>query len=556
MTAAYSLLQEGLLPREAPNDPDLPLDGKRAQTWAEALPRANQAVTLRMLMEVLEKLSQSILEGGARLAVLEAIRPAVLEIMQTLKQQAQGGTVPLVAAKARAIDQLTYFEMALAEGYRLAVIEHCAPAGSVPFLRGGAVATALVRASYHAAKTFTHAYNIYQSPPSGRWTLLHRLYLFARSVKLQEKAVEDSCEPKPMTVEELYTQASLLALSNPYRFSQKEQEELWRVTADLASHLSVSDSRGGGQVFALPTDSDSGPGFVPEERAQESGSLLWLDLMPLRDLLEIPLSGNASGPVLLRGRGGRSVASTVELLRKLRGGWGTSATRRNQRLPATHQLRAVIGLAGLHFHLSGKHDFEGFLQQAGAKDSQQDRRRATWAQSGIDSGRIPLHLTEVLDQSLGGYRVRWPTEESVRARVGELLGLTDEAVDEQTPWMLACIRWLRYDPDGTVYAGLELLARRTRAVAVKVRDRDSLQAGAPRPQRAVQFMPVRDDSHGSLHLALGSGVEVDDLEAELVRASESRDLEVPEALRETLNHLRVLEVSGEYVIARAEREAA
>lgn len=556
MSAAYSLLQEGLLPREAPGNVDLPLDGKRAHVWTEALPRANQAVTLRMLMEALEQLSQIILDGGARLAVLEAIRPAVLEIMQTLKQQAQGGSVPLVAAKARAIDQLTYFETAMAEGYRLAVIEHCAPAGTVPFLRGGAVATALVRACYHASKAFTHAYNIYQSPPAGRWSLLHRLYLFARSVKLHEKAVEDSCEPKPMTVEELYTQCCLLALSNPYRFSQKEQEELWRVTADLATHLSVADARTGGQVFALPTDSDSGPGFVPEERAEESGTLLWLDITPLRDLLETPLSGNASGPVLIRGRRGRSVASTVELLRKLRGGWGTSATRRNQRLPATHQLRAVIGLAGLHFHLSGKHDFEGFLQQAGAKDSQQDRRRATWTQSGIDSGRIPLHMTEVLDQSLGGYRVRWPTEEAVRARVGELIGLTDEVADEQTPWMLACIRWLRYDPDGTVFAGLELLARRTRAVAVKMRESDMRHTGAQGPHRAVQFQPVRDDSHGCVHLALAGGVDVDEHAAELVRASEPRDLEVPESLRENLKHLRVLEVSGEYVIARAEQAAA
>lgn len=554
MSSAYRLLQEGLAPRGPAKGLDVPLDPKRALGWVEALPRANQAATLRMLMDALAGLAGTRLEGGQRLALMEVLRGPVMEMMTALKQQAQGGTVPLAAAKARAIDQLVYFEHALAEGYRLAAIEHCAPSGGVPFLRGGAVATALVRALYHVARTFNHAYFVYQSPPSGRWALMHRLFMFARAVKLQDKAVDEPNEPQPLTAEGLYMQTCLLALSNPYRFSQKEQEELWRVSADLASHLEVREQHGTGHVFGIPNDADEGPGFVPEERVDAGASMLWLDLTPLRDLLEVPLSGAAAGPVLIRGgRAGRSISSTVELLRRLRGGWGTSATRRNQRLGATHQLRSVIGLAGLHFHLSSRHDFEGFLQQAGAKDAQQDRRRAGWTHSGVDSGRIPVHLTEILDQSLGGYRVRWPNEEAVRARVGELVGLSEDADEDGTTWMLASIRWLRYEPDGTVYAGLELLARRTRAVALRPPGKDS---AAKAPQRAIQYDPVRDPVDGSIHLAIGGGIESSEGEAEVVRVAEPRDLEAPEPTRETLRSAHLIEVSGDYLLTRFERIAA
>lgn len=552
MADAYRKLGEGLPPRRAPDGVAFPTDVKRVAAWIEALPRANQAATLRQLSEALDTLAEVRFDGGLRLAILEALRPSMLEAIEALELQVGGGTVPLAPAKARTMEQLVQFERGLAHGYRLAVLEHCAPSGSVPFLRGGNVATAIVRSLYHSARCLLHAYFVYQAPVAGSWQRLHAAFAFARQVKLVDKAVEDPHEAQPLSAQGVYLQTVLLALSNPYRFSQKEQVELWRLCGELAVHLQVSDRKPNDEAFCLPIDSDQGPGFIPEERAGESATTVWLDLKPLRDLIEPPLATATSGPLQIRARGARPIATTAELLRRLRGGWGAASTRRNQRLTAEHSLNAVVGLAAVHFYLAGMLDFDTFLQQAGVAEVR-GKERAAWTHAGVDAARIPVYPTEVLDQSLGGYRVRWSESENVRARVGELVGLSVEANEDERQWMLAAIRWLRYEADGSVSAGLELLSRRARAVAVRAAEGNS---AARSPQRGVQYHPAREGVAGGLHVVLASALDSLAGSAEVVRVPDLSDLEQPEPSRERVESLRVLENAGDYLLARFQRAGA
>lgn len=553
MNEAYRKLGDGL-PERRGGSGEFPTDAKRVRSWIDALPRANQALTHRKIAEALESMRDSRLDGTQRLAVLELLRPVVLESSQALEQQALGATIPLPPPKARAMEMLQGFERDLAMGYRLAVIELCAPAGNVPFLRGGAVTQALQRAMYHGSRRLLHAYALYQAPEPGIWETLHALYRFAQSHKVEDKPIEDAAEQRSVSTQQLYVQALLLALSNPYRFSQKEQVELSTVCRDLAPQLKLHPTRpASDNAFAIPLDEDDGPGYIPEERAEDRGRLLWLDLAPLRAAFEQPLNETASGLVAIRFRGGNMVRSTAELLRRLRGGWGTAAARSNARLSAGHGLDTVVGLSALHFHLAERRDFDAFMRQTGLALSANERDRHDWAHAGVDAGRVPMFRAEVLDQSLGGYRIRWPAEQQVKARVGELIGLAvADDDDESRQWMLGVIRWLRYAIDGSVDGGIELLARRARPVGV--RSLDPPVEHKPR-LRGIQYEAVRGHAEGTLRLVVPSVLETIGGDIEVVRVADAEGMELDEAMNEQCRNTRVIENAGDYLIVVAERDS-
>ncbi len=552
MSQEYRRLGDGLPTRRAPDSRSFATDPKRVKAWVSALPRANQAVAHHQLVEALQGMREVRLDAGQRLAALEVLRPAVLEAIELLDSQAQGGTLPLPPAKARAVAELRAFEEEMAFGYRLSVLELCAPAGAIPFLRGGAVAQALERAMLHQSRLLMRAYFLYSAPPEGSWSTLHALFDFARSQKLEDKAIDEAVEEQSVSPAQLYGQALLLALSNPYRFSQREQADIWPAARDLATCLALHSQQKGADHFAVPIDGDAGPGYIPEERAEAQGRLLWLDLDAARQLLEGPLAAAASGPISIRLRSGRSIESTAELLRRFRQGWGTATARSATRLGAGHSLQSVIGLAGLHYCLSGGLDFDTFMRQTGMATQVGERDRASWSQGAGESVRTTVVRVEVLDQSLGGYRLRWPKEENVRARVGEVIGLAVEGDGESRRWMVGAIRWLRYGKDGSVDAGVALLARRAAAVGIRALDATGLQRPA---LRAVEYDPVRSAQTAVIHLIAPATFDTLSRRIEVIRSESPDDFDLVNKSSERCTQLTVLDNAGDFLLLQAARES-
>lgn len=548
---AWRRLAEGLPMRHSSTQDAFPTDPRRVREWVEALPRANQAATLRQLAGALEALVHQKVDGATRFQLLEALRPVVLDGVALLERQLQGTSFPLVPLKAQAADQLQALHRLLATGYREAIADLCGPSGSVPFLRGGVVTQALERALYHASRQLALAYFLYRTPPAGAWLELHVLNGFARSVKLHQKPVDDIALRRPATAESGYAQAVLLALSNPYRFSQREQSELWQITRDLAEHCHFHEAHAPEDAFAVPQDRDDGPGYIPEERADAGERLLWFDLSPLAAQLDHALGEQRHGEVLLRFARGHAVLGQADLLRRLRSGWGHASARHHHRHGAGHVLNSVVGLSGLHFFLAGNQDFDSFMRRVGdVAPRAGGAERAVWAVA-EPTGRVPVARARVLDQSLGGYRLSWPASEQVRARVGELVGLSLSDTEDRD-WMVGVVRWLRYEDDGAVQAGIELLARRGSAVAVRTAEGHGPQAVRP-TLRAVALEPLAADGSDSLRLLVPGVLDGNVRALEVARAEDDPvfDEDVALQLRQ-VHRVRVLEHAGDYVLYGAE----
>ena len=467
MINPYRILNGNLPERLPPSRTAVSAEPKQLQAWVEALPRANQQVFLGDLQRILMEFRARRFEGFARLEAMEVLRPMLLEAAALLASRLQGSTFPLTGMKAESAKRFLELNRELALAYRMAVAEACAPAGKVPLLRSGRVALALIRAVYHHARWLAASYFVYRAPEPDAWAQLYALAAFAMAHKLESKAIEDPVERRSLTVALLQNQAILLSLANPYRFSQRELADLWTLTRDTASLIELTPQRFSAAGALALIDRDAAPVFVSRAPDPGDGDVYWADLRKLNDLIRAAVShaGAARGAVLRLSRE-YHLPMPVDLLARALEGWSQDAARGFARLDGGYVLDSVLGLTAVHFQLAGRRDLDGMQREVRSASSgvfqSGSRERA-----GAEAAHGETVEVQVQDQSLGGYRLRWEAEHGVRVRIGELVGVALPIEIEARDWAVGTVRWLRFDEDGAVEAGVDLVARRSQAVALR-----------------------------------------------------------------------------------------
>lgn len=559
MTSPYRRLGEGLAAKQPPAKDAFQTDPRALKQWIAALPMANAGATARLLYQALRELNNIAIDPNVRLAALESLRLPIGQIADWVDRQIVGSTFPLPPQKQQLGTIARDFQHELALGYRTAVFNFCGPDGKVPFLKGKAVALALERAIAHLGSQLSKAYLLYATPPTGLWKTLHDLYRFAVLSRLDDKPVEDpllgEAEITPRTS---YAHALLLAISNPYRLTQKEIHDSYLVTRVWAPGCRLGEGRLGDRAFAVPMDTDHGPGYLPEERASDAGAVLSFDPSPLEQELErqLALVSGVGGPISFRLRNAPAVSVGPDLVRRLMASWQPQSDRGHSRLPAGHHLDTLIGLHAVHYYLAGAVDFETFVRRTcGPAVHFNERDRAASWTAAPDAGKPESFRAVVRDQSLGGYRIEWEAAASVRARVGEVIGLAPPGDEgEEQDWMVGLIRWMRIDPHGRVDAGIELLARSARAAVLRVLD----TSGHPKPPvRAVHLEMGRANGDGEApyHVLAPSVLERGAPKYELTTAP-PRYSEDDEPETHVLPSITVVDQSGSYVRFAPRAEAS
>ena len=472
MSVLFQRLVHGLPERHAPAKTSFATDAKSLRQWIARLPLANPGATARLLIGALREMNQLRIDPQQRLDALELLRPEVGRTVATLGKQVIGDCFPLPPQKSKLGELAQDFEHELALGFCAVVYDLCAPAGAVPFMRGKPVTLAMARALQHRGACLYQAYLRYQAPPSGAWQNMHDVFRFAVAVKLDEKPVEDTLYGAPTSVRLAYAQALLFALSNPYRFTQRENGEIFALTRIWAEHCGLRQGRAPEGAIAVRTDSDRSIGYLPEERQAPEAGLWAFEINALVRFIEGHLAMLPPGATTTQFglRGAPVVQTHAAFVERLTHLWETRAERQQDRLPAGHMLDAVIGLHDLHYVLAGNLDFDSFLRKnRGVTISLQENEYvAAWAGPGTAHTYVKHPPAKVLDQSLRGYRLLWEKLGGMRVRVGELVGLATMAEDEEVQdWMIGAVRWLRIDPTGAMETGIELLARRATSVAVR-----------------------------------------------------------------------------------------
>ncbi|HEX7769101.1 MAG TPA: hypothetical protein VF422_03635, partial [Dokdonella sp.] len=327
MSDAWRRLVEHLPPRSPAAARDANADPRALRAVLDALPMANFGVALKRLLDSLQRLNRHSFEGPQRLDGLEVLRESALQLLASADRQIGGTSFPLPRQKAELGELALQFRGEFATGYRIALAELCKPNGAVPFMRGRQVALAVVRALQHGGDWLAGAYLMYRTPPLGAWRALHDVYRFAVSLRLDDRAVDD------VDARGLYAQALLLALGNPYRHTQREQADLAALVRALAPLARLHAGNGGGHDVPVDTDTDAGPGYVPDERTQAAQDMLSLDIGAVLALVDRQLAAAPAGAatIAVPQRGGTALAVDAALLQRVATDWGARATRGHER---------------------------------------------------------------------------------------------------------------------------------------------------------------------------------------------------------------------------------
>lgn len=545
MSDVYRLLREDSSEPKSSSSGRFHSDARKVKAWVAALPRANAQATRKELELALENLAGQKLAGSQRLAALEEMRPAVLESVGLLQQQYAGSALPLPAAKSEAAHRAEGFHLLLAHGYRKAAAEICAPAGKIPMWRTSAVTQALARSAWHYSNALAVAWRIYRAPSAGAWQGLHRVHRFARQLKLESRPVADALAAAPVVVHAQYLQTLVMAITNPLAFSQIEQDSLWQIARSFLSRCALMQQSPEDNAPVVPEDADRGPG----PGASEESHAQWLDIRAFSSEVDASLLRARDGfSEIIPGRG-LGIRVSVDMLQRLKRAFGLAAARNHKRLSAGHSLRTVIGLSGLHFHLCGQRDFETFMRQAATQMAVPFDDRADWAASSTDAARVPVHSASALDQSLGGYLMAWDNANQIRARVGELVGISLAEADDDSEWMIGIVRWLRYESDGGLSAGVELLSRRAMPVALRLHDRDGM---AKAPVRALELQNLLDDESGCFLAA--TSLDGEAARIEIIREAADSMIEPRPVAEDMLAALDALLNAGDYAVLRPLRQ--
>jgi hypothetical protein len=550
MSALFQRLIRDLPERHAPGKNSFAADAKSLRSWVAHLPLANPGATARLLIGALREMNELRIEPLQRLDALELLRGPVDQIVSWLGRQTLGDSLPLPPQKQQLGQLAQAFESALALGYCAVVYDLCAPAGAVPFMRGKHVALALTRAIQHRNHCLYEAYLLYHAPPAGAWQSLHDLFRFAVAVNLDDKAVEDPLQNNAqISARMAYMHALLYALTNPYRFTQKENGEIHDLTRIWSAQCELREGRAPTGAVAVRTDADLSPGYLPEEREVPGEGLWAFEINGLVRFLEGQLATLPPGlaTTQFRLRGGPTMHAGVSFVERLMRAWEIGGERSQQRLAAGHLLDTVIGLHDLHFVLAGNLDFDAFLRKTrGVAISLHDGDRvATWAAgSGAGPTRVKRLTARVLDQSLGGYRLVWEKLDNARVKVGELVGLAPPAEEgEVQDWMVGSIRWLRIESNGAMDAGIELLAPRALPAGLRTFDAN----GVPKPAlRGVLLEPLNGAEFATTSVLAPSPLDRDAAEIEVTKPGDPFGWP-PEAVVETLQNIETVDTGGGYL---------
>jgi hypothetical protein len=546
MSALFQRLGRALPERHAPGKSSFAIEAKALRDWIAHLPLANPNATAKLLVTALHEMNQLQLDPTQRMAAMEALRAPIAHVVASLDRMVNADVFPLPPAKQQLGQQISEFDRELALGYTALVHDVCAPVGAVPFLRGKIVTFALVRAVQHCGALLYRAYLMYQSPPEGVWQMLHDLFQFAVAVRLDEKRIEDPLRGgEQVSVRDSYTQSLLFALSNPYRFTQRENAEIYALSRVLAGYCELRPGRAPEGAIAVQVDKDAGPGYLPEEREVPRHDVWAFQISGLTRFLERELATapDTAESVELKPAGTAGVHVDLGLIEKLTQTWTGTAARGQPRLPAGHRLDCVIGLHSVHYVLCENMDFDAFLRsiRGVAISLREGDRVATWTASN-ESARIIRSEVRVLDQSLSGYRLQWEKSEGLRLKVGELMALAPPAEDgEAQDWMICAIRWLRLLPSGAMETGVSLLSRRALPVGLRTFDANHVPRA---PMRGLLLESLSGDAARTIlapHLFERSASEI-----EVMHPADPFAL-TPEPMVEVLRQPRVAERGGAYV---------
>lgn len=441
------------MPKEIETKPKL------ARSWAESLPLTKPADAARLLLDQLTTINRSKFGGEERLELMEAYRPVILTLLDELEHIFAYSTLPLPPRQREALDLARSLASEAAIGYKLYVVDKTSKL--LAFGAKKAIPLPLHRAIFFAARVILQSYKTYYPAPAGAWRDANQLYAFAEE---QGVLAEVPDEENKTSIADVYHEAVVLSLADPYRLMFREADKVLELLAPLRSTVSMTDQRpeviDPQKLFLVALDSDRAPRLMAIAVKDPPGQVLRLvDLSKLVEKLRQKLQQLSANKEAAKAKGAHE---TFDLLTRLTRLWGDPPKRQFRRNPADSGVAVCSGIKAIAY-------FSGLA----LKEDPETDARIIAAGGTVPLLKIPndslsqamgVEEWNVLNQSPNGLRLHREPGGVVGVTVGEVVGI--RFAGGQT-WNVGVVRWLNVLENSDIEFGVELIAPSARPMEIE-----------------------------------------------------------------------------------------
>jgi len=512
------------VPRQtAPASGHMLLEPKETEAWFEALPMANVGETARQVFNTLVEFNRVELPDQLRAKTVEKFRGPVEYITTNLQKYYVDVGLPLTPKgwKTAALARELQKEMAIS--YKI-IVERMISGDSANFDRRLLV-TALHRALQYLGQTLLQRALTYAPWPEGIWREINSIYAYASQNHIHEipvKSDDSRGAAGNTTIEDMFKSLMLFASATPHRLRQSHARLLYEHILEWSQFTKILKEDDGGTSlgrFNVDLWSDSPPLHnalrtpIPGKR---------IAILDVRDLLGRLRADFDQAPWDNRSglQSGKPVV-TRPLLRLLILAWSRPPDRRFVRTRLNFDLHVVAGMYAIYGNLQADEQQPHSTTRAAMFTLQADpndrnsrvRRKIKWSAGSLEnaslapldsdlvddsllrdshlsvepSGEPPAPLNEFVEptgpvpanaeagparhdvktvnESAGGYCIRWQGDGIPRVKIGELIGV--ESPSDRRRYGLGVIRWMKQQSDHSLDLGLEVISTRCEAAEVR-----------------------------------------------------------------------------------------
>jgi len=516
----------------APKAGSMLLDMKETEAWFEALPMANVGETARQVFSTLVEFNRIEIPDLLRAKTVEKFRPPVEYITTNLQKYYVEVGLPFSTKGWKTASLARELQKELAISYKL-IVENMISGDSANFDRRLLV-IALHRALYYLGQCLLQNSLVYTPWPDGIWREINSIYAYASQNnvhQVQVKPDDGKATRESSSIEDLFKSLMLFASATPHRLRQSHARLLFSRLNEWSQFTSLLTKDDGGTSlgrFNVDLWTDSAPLHNSLRTPMPGKRMAILDV---RDLLKRLRSEFEQAPWDNRTglQSGKSIV-TRPLLRLLIMAWSRPPDRRYVRTRLNFDLNVVAGLHAVHANQQSDESppYETtpaalFALQEADPRTAKSHAKIKWTPGSLENVSLaPLdsefvsdslfndsylltnhglgptskltgfieepktveketepghHTVTTINESAGGYCIRWQGEGIPRVKIGELIGV--ESPSDRRTYGLGVIRWMKQLGDQQLDLGLEILSTRCESADVREAENTSTRMRSP-----------------------------------------------------------------------------
>lgn len=424
---------------------------KHLQEWLDDLPVTNIIEVCSALDAEIGALNRQTVAMDTRLKLLELYRSTILKLLPSMEEQYIATRLPQPGKNRQMAEQARQLQTGLANGYKIILLDY--ENATITLGKGKTVLIAAQRALSTLSRVLMICYQTYAPAPSSVWFEIHQIFRFASERNMTNSDVVD--EGQESSINLVYKQTLLLALSNPYNLSPGEVAYIYKYLlafgglAHFQAFMQLNNTAG---LFLVQTQSDHPPKPLPPELNHvDSHSEILLNTLELAHALVNHVDRLSAGesPKVLRLPDNTRKSDHRELLKRLLKTWSTAPKRMFNRSENISSTQVCIGLPALH-HFIGGREFDdstdlSFVQPAKSARHTSDK----WL---------------IINESAGGLALKGSFEALPQVRPGDVVGLKSDAANN---WNVGVVRWVKSSKTEHLQIGTQLLAPNADPVRIK-----------------------------------------------------------------------------------------